>query len=163
MAAVAGLSRLGTVAGVSRLYETAPMGGPPQGRYLNAAVALDTGLDAGALLDRCLTLEQERGRARRVRMGPRTLDLDLLLFGLEEHRAPGLVVPHPRLRQRRFALEPLLEAWPGAVLPDGTPVASWLPDVAGQEVEVADAGAWWEEEAQAGRSGSVRSSSPPSL
>jgi 2-amino-4-hydroxy-6-hydroxymethyldihydropteridine diphosphokinase len=80
-----------------------------------------------------------------VRWGPRTLDLDLLLYsrlGLDE---PGLSVPHPRLLERRFALEPLLEAWPEAVLPDGTALAGLLAAVADQQAAVAAGPGWWAE------------------
>jgi len=98
----------------SRLYETEPVG-PPQGRYLNAVACLETSLAPRALLARLLEIEREAGRVRGgERNGPRTLDLDLLLYDgicLEE---PGLVLPHPRLHQRAFVLEPLCELAPEA-------------------------------------------------
>jgi 2-amino-4-hydroxy-6-hydroxymethyldihydropteridine diphosphokinase len=109
--ALAGLAATPGVAlvAVSRLYETEPLG-PPQPRYLNAAVALDTTLPARALLARLLALERAAGRERRAgRDAPRTLDLDLLLFGDETLEEPELVVPHPRLAERAFVLEPLAE------------------------------------------------------
>jgi len=109
--AVAGLAATPgiTVVAVSRLYETEPLG-PPQPRYLNAAAALDTALPARELLARLLALEREAGRTRRAeRNAPRTLDLDLLLFGAEALDEPELVVPHPRLAERAFVLEPLAE------------------------------------------------------
>jgi 2-amino-4-hydroxy-6-hydroxymethyldihydropteridine diphosphokinase len=94
---------------VSRLFETAPVG-PPQPAYLNAAVELETALSARALLACLLAVESEAGRTRGAeRFGPRTLDLDLLLFGGETIDEPGLVVPHPRLAERAFVLEPLAE------------------------------------------------------
>ena len=97
------------VAAASRLYETEPVG-PPQGRYLNAVLALDTTLDARGLLERLLALERAAGR-RRVpeRNAPRTLDLDLLLFGEARLDTPELTLPHPRLHERAFVLVPLAE------------------------------------------------------
>jgi 2-amino-4-hydroxy-6-hydroxymethyldihydropteridine diphosphokinase len=94
---------------VSRLYETEPVG-PPQPTYLNAAAELDTTLSARELLARLLAIEREAGRTRGAeRDTPRTLDLDLLLFGGETIDEPGLIVPHPRLAERAFVLEPLAE------------------------------------------------------
>jgi 2-amino-4-hydroxy-6-hydroxymethyldihydropteridine diphosphokinase len=96
------------VVAVSPLFETAPVGPPPQGPYLNAAVRLDTSLPAPALLARLHEIEASRGRERGdSRDMARTLDLDLLLFGAAKLDAPGLVVPHPRLHERAFVLEPL--------------------------------------------------------
>jgi len=106
LAATEGLSVVGT----SRLYETAPVGPPGQGPYLNAVVALDVSLGPRALLDRLLAIEDAAGRVRgHVRNAPRTLDLDLLLFGDREIDEPGLTVPHPRMRERPFVLEPLCD------------------------------------------------------
>jgi 2-amino-4-hydroxy-6-hydroxymethyldihydropteridine diphosphokinase len=97
------------VVAVSRLFETEPVG-PPQPAYLNAAAALDTLLSARALLATLLAIEREAGRARSgLPNEPRPLDLDLLLFGGESIDEPGLVVPHPRLAERAFVLEPLAE------------------------------------------------------
>lgn len=127
-------ARIGPVAAVSSFYETAPVGGPEQGEYLNAVVVVDTTFDARLVLDRLLAIERDHGRERRDRWGPRILDLDLILYGDETIDEPGLTVPHPELRRRRFVLDPLVEAWPDAVLPDGTPVADLLPGVADQEV-----------------------------
>ncbi|MCS7044903.1 MAG: 2-amino-4-hydroxy-6-hydroxymethyldihydropteridine diphosphokinase [Gemmataceae bacterium] len=99
---------------VSTWHETDPVGGPAgQGKYLNAAAAVHTTLDPLALLARLQEIEQAFGRVRTVRDGPRTLDLDILLFGdqIVAHREPGrtLLVPHPRLQERLFVLEPLAE------------------------------------------------------
>jgi 2-amino-4-hydroxy-6-hydroxymethyldihydropteridine diphosphokinase len=97
------------VVAVSRCWETAPVG-PPQPAYLNAAVALDCELDALALLARLHEIERDAGRTRgEERNLPRTLDLDLLLFGGLVIEAPELVVPHPRMHERAFVLEPLAE------------------------------------------------------
>ncbi len=119
---------------VSGLYETAPIGGPDQGPYLNAVAVIETDLSARELLDHCLETERSAGRERRERWGPRTLDLDLLLYGDEVIDEPGLSVPHPRMTERRFVLAPLLEVWPDAVLPDGSPLSSFLDSVADQKV-----------------------------
>jgi 2-amino-4-hydroxy-6-hydroxymethyldihydropteridine diphosphokinase len=101
------------VRAVSAVSETAPVGGPPQGAYLNAVARVETSGTARALLDRCLEIEARAGRVRRGgRAEPRTLDLDLLLFGSERLDEPGLVVPHPRLHERAFVLAPLCELAP---------------------------------------------------
>ena len=98
-AAVDGLARTPgvEVVAVSPVYETAPVGGPPQDDYLNAVVALDTELTPRALLDVAQRLEAAEHRVRRERWGPRTLDVDVLLVGDEVVDEPDLVVPHPRL------------------------------------------------------------------
>lgn len=96
----------------SALYETEPVGGPPQGPFLNQAVGGETGLAPEALLCACLAAEQSLGRVRREPNGPRTLDIDVLLYGDALRAGPGLVLPHPRLHQRRFVLVPLVEIAP---------------------------------------------------
>jgi 2-amino-4-hydroxy-6-hydroxymethyldihydropteridine diphosphokinase len=118
-AAVAALDRDPEIEVVSRsrLFETEPVG-PPQGRYLNAAVGLRTRLAPRQLLARLLAIEREAGRRRgRQRNAPRTLDLDLLLYEDRCIDEPDLVVPHPRLQERAFVLEPLCELAPGRVHP----------------------------------------------
>lgn len=132
--AVSGLAAAGALVRVSSMYETAPVGGPKQGKYLNAVVVLDTDLSPRDLLEHCRAIEQEHGRERRERWGPRTLDLDILLYGTEVIAEPDLTIPHPRMTERRFVLEPLLEAWPDALLPDGTALQGALADVADQRV-----------------------------
>lgn len=132
--AIGALSELGDLVAASALYETAPVGGPVQGPYLNAVAVIDTSLSARQLLAACLDIEQNHGRERLERWGPRTLDLDILLYGDSVIDEEGLTIPHPRLAERRFALEPLLEAWPDAVLPNGDPLAAALPNVADQQV-----------------------------
>lgn len=98
------------VEAVSPVYETDPVGPPPQGAYLNAVVRLHTRLGARALLGRLLAIEERAGRRRSgVRDEPRSLDLDLLLYDALVLDEPGLVVPHPRLHERAFALEPLCD------------------------------------------------------
>jgi len=106
------------VEAVSPVYETEPVGGPPQGAYLNAAVALRTTLAPRVLLARLLAIEALAGRERSgARDAPRRLDLDLLLYGELAIAEPGLVVPHPRLHERAFVLEPLADLAPGLVHP----------------------------------------------
>ena len=106
------------VVAVSTLRDTEPVGVGDQPRYLNGAVELETTLTARELLDRLLAVEQRFGRVRVPgEHGPRTLDLDLLLFGDEAIDEPGLAVPHPRLHARRFVLEPLAELAPELVVP----------------------------------------------
>jgi 2-amino-4-hydroxy-6-hydroxymethyldihydropteridine diphosphokinase len=118
------------VAGVSTFRETEPVGVGEQPLFLNGVVALETTLSAGELLDRLLAVEQRFGRVRTPGdHGPRTLDLDLLLYGGETIDEPGLTVPHPRLHERRFVLEPLAEVAPGLVVPGRGDVESLLTGV----------------------------------
>lgn len=133
-AAIAALAEAGSLVGVSSLYETAPVGGPKQGPFLNAVVVIDTELTALQLLERCLEVERGRGRERRQRWGPRTLDVDILLYGDQTVAEENLTIPHPRMTERRFVLQPLLEAWPNATLPDGTPLSQFTAGVADQKV-----------------------------
>ncbi len=115
------------VVAVSTFRETDPVGYADQPRFLNAAVALETALTPRELLDRLLAVERELGRIRDgPRYGPRTIDLDLLLYGDEIVDEPGLRVPHPRLAKRRFALEPLFELDPDLIIPGAGPVSALL-------------------------------------
>jgi 2-amino-4-hydroxy-6-hydroxymethyldihydropteridine diphosphokinase len=103
---------------VSSVRETDPVGPVDQPRFLNAAAALETELSPRELLDRLLGIERRLGRTREgPRFGPRTIDLDLLLYGEERLDEPGLELPHPRLHERLFALEPLFELDPSLVVP----------------------------------------------
>ncbi len=123
--AVCGLAaRAGVVVAVSPVYETEPVGGPPQPDYLNAVVALDTELDARGLLGVAKTLEREAGREvdDAPRWSPRPLDIDILLVGDARVREPDLVVPHPRIHQRAFVLAPLADLAPELVV---APSAGW--------------------------------------
>ena len=103
----------------SSVRETEPWGGIPQPNYLNAVVAVVTELAPAELLRELLDIERTLGRDRsaQVRFGPRTIDLDLLLYGDETVAEPGLEIPHPRIAERRFVLEPLVELDPGLVIP----------------------------------------------
>lgn len=105
------LESLGRVVGRSSLYSTEPVGFADQPRFLNAVVALETELDPHALLGGLLRIEQEFGRDRSagIRNGPRTLDLDILVYGDERISEPGLEIPHPRMGERNFVVIPLAE------------------------------------------------------
>lgn len=109
---------------VSKLRDTDPVGIADQPRFLNAAAAVETDLSPRELLDRLLGIERRLGRTREgPRFGPRTIDLDLLLYGDEQIDEPGLEVPHPRLHERLFALEPLADLDPDLVVPGRGPLA----------------------------------------
>jgi 2-amino-4-hydroxy-6-hydroxymethyldihydropteridine diphosphokinase len=125
--ALALLAELGEVR-ASSFRETEPVGVTDQPRFLNAAAEVSTDLPAHDFLDALLAIERDLGRdrSREERWGPRTLDLDLLLYGDDVIDEPGLTVPHPRLAERRFVLEPLYELAPDLVLPDGTRVGDLL-------------------------------------
>jgi 2-amino-4-hydroxy-6-hydroxymethyldihydropteridine diphosphokinase len=115
------------VVAVSTLRETEPVGYLDQPRFLNGVAALETGLGPRAVLERLLAVERELGRSRDgPRWGPRTIDLDLLVHGSHVVDEPGLHVPHPRLAERRFALEPLAELAPDLVVPGVGPVETLL-------------------------------------
>ena len=103
----------------SSVYETAPVGGPEQGDFLNAVVEISTELEPHALLEALQRIESELGRVRAERFGPRTIDLDLLLYDDEEIDDPHLTVPHPRMRERAFVVVPLTELGAGDTLPHG--------------------------------------------
>ena len=106
------------VVAVSELRETDPVGYENQPRFLNGVAALRTELSPREVLERLLAVERELGRTRSgPRFGPRTIDLDLLLYGDEVVDEPGLVVPHPRMSERRFVLEPLVELDPDLSVP----------------------------------------------
>lgn len=118
-AGIAGLSSLGSVPSVSSVYETAAIGGPAQDDYLNAVALVDSGLGPRELLAGLMVIEEGEGRIRTQHWSPRTLDLDLLVFGDTTIDLPDLVVPHPRAHLRRFVLDPLAEVWPDARLETG--------------------------------------------
>lgn len=105
------------LAGRSRLYRSDPLGPPGQPDYVNAVAALDTALAPLALLDALQSIERAHGRERSLRWGPRTLDLDLLLYGDLRHACEQLTLPHPRLHERAFVLYPLADLAPGLVIP----------------------------------------------
>lgn len=105
------------IARVSGLYETEPVGGPPQEKFLNAVAEVKTSLDAPRLLALCVRIEESLGRKRGEHWGPRTIDLDILLFDDEIHASEELTIPHPMMHERRFVLEPLAEIAPDVMHP----------------------------------------------
>ncbi|NOU51630.1 2-amino-4-hydroxy-6-hydroxymethyldihydropteridine diphosphokinase [Pseudoalteromonas sp. JBTF-M23] len=114
----------------SQLYGSKPMGPQDQPDYVNAVACLETALEAEALLDSLQTIELEQGRERKdERWGPRTLDLDILLFGNQVIDTKRLTVPHYGLRQREFVVYPLLEIAPDLVLPNGEALADICKNV----------------------------------
>lgn len=137
--AVASFTELGELAGVSALYETAPVGGPEQEDYLNAVVVLDTDLVPEDLLTRLHRIEADAGRERLERWGPRTLDLDLITMvdagGVPVVRdGDRLSLPHPRAHERRFVLEPLVDVWPDARVGSGESAQAALDALGEQQV-----------------------------
>ena len=131
------------VVAVSSLYRTPPWGVTDQPDFLNAVAALDTRLSPAALLQACLDAERALKRVRDVRWGPRTIDLDILLYDDERIDEQGLQVPHPRMAARAFVMVPLAEIAPRAIV-DTKTAAEWLPslDLSGI-VRLPGGGAWW--------------------
>jgi 2-amino-4-hydroxy-6-hydroxymethyldihydropteridine diphosphokinase len=115
------------VEAVSALYQTPPWGKTDQPPFLNAAARIETSLTPRALLDAVLSVERQLGRERSERWGPRTVDIDILIFGNSAIDESGLHVPHPHLTERAFALAPLVDVMPQAEL-SGRPAADWLKD-----------------------------------
>jgi len=136
-AAIDALSRLpGTrLSSASRLYRSPAWGHTNQADFVNAVALLETELDPRALLDGMLAIERAFGRERRERWGPRILDLDLLLYGDSVVVQPGLQVPHPHLHERAFALVPLLEVDPDAIIPGRGPARDALSALACGPIE----------------------------
>jgi len=132
-AAMRSLADLGTLVKGSPVYETAPVGGPEQDAFLNAAVVLRTDLSPRALLDGLLEIERNAGRVRDERWGPRTLDLDILTYDDDVIDEPGLTIPHSQIRNRRFVLTPLADIAPGLSDTRG-PFADALDQVADQHI-----------------------------
>lgn len=134
-AALRALERRGArVVRRSSLYETAPVGLTDQPAFLNLAVEVATDLTPDELLAACRRVEDDLGRVRRERWGPRTVDIDILLYDRRTVQTADLEIPHPRITERRFVLEPLLEIAPEAALPDGRRLDTLLPHVADQDV-----------------------------
>ena len=100
----------------SRIFRTEPVGYRDQPEFVNACALVETSLAPRELLDDLLALEKRHGRVREIRNGPRTLDLDIVLYGDRTIDEPGLTIPHPRAHERAFVLEPLVDVWPEAVI-----------------------------------------------
>lgn len=115
------------LAGYSPLYGSRPFGPAGQPDYVNAVARLETSLDAHGLLERLQAIELDHGRVRGERWGPRTLDLDLLIYGDQLIDTPALQVPHPQLRWRAFVLVPLYDLAPDLELPGLGPLIDYLP------------------------------------
>jgi len=116
------------VSAVSPVYETDPVGGPDQADYLNAVVVVETGLSASALLDRAGAVEQTLHRVRLERWGPRTIDVDIIVYDQVVMNEPTLTIPHPRAHERGFVLRPWHDVEPSAVIPGRGSVAHLLGD-----------------------------------
>ncbi len=136
LAAFAALANLqeSRVVHSSSLYRTAPVGITEQPEFVNAVAELETTLATEALLDALFDIEERFGRIRAEKNGPRTLDLDLLLFNDQLIELPRLSLPHPRLHLRAFVLQPLAEIAPNLLIPGRGTVAAWLPAVANQGI-----------------------------
>ncbi|WP_077623930.1 2-amino-4-hydroxy-6-hydroxymethyldihydropteridine diphosphokinase [Sediminibacillus massiliensis] len=106
-----------SVTAQSEIYETAPVGYTDQGNFLNMVVEVNTTLAPMELLNLCQSIEKDHGRKREIRWGPRTLDLDILLFNQENIKTEQLIVPHPRMHERAFVLIPLNDIHPQGVIP----------------------------------------------
>lgn len=122
------------IIGKSSVYESEPVGMTDQDDFYNAVVAIETTMEPYKLLELLQEIERAQGRQRLIRWGPRTLDLDLLMFGELEMDDPALILPHPRLAQRRFVLEPLIELAPDVTLPDGRRLADVLGVLGDEQV-----------------------------
>ena len=118
----------------SSLYRTTPVGNTEQPEFINAVAALETTLAPESLLDALFDIEARFGRIRTEKNGPRTLDLDLLLYNNQQLNLPRLTLPHPRLHLRAFVLYPLAELAPDLQLPGRGSIAAWLPAVANQGI-----------------------------
>lgn len=128
-----------SVEAVSSLYETSPVGGPPQRSYVNLVLRLETERSAREVLQVCQQVERTLGREPSdIRWGPRVADLDILTFGEDKVNEPDLEIPHPRLTSRRFVLVPLLEIDPEAADPWGARYADCLDEAEGEVRKLED-------------------------
>lgn len=119
----------------SALYRTAPVGYADQPPFINACALVDTRLAPRELLDGPLEIERKAGRVRDIPNGPRTLDLDIVLYGGLEIHEPALCIPHPRAHERAFVLAPLLDVWPDAAIPGHGSARECLARVKDQAIE----------------------------
>ncbi len=117
---------------ISPVYETAPVGGPEQGDFLNVVIVANSRVAPESLLERVLNIEDAMARERRVRWGPRTLDIDIVVMGDVTSEDPTLLLPHPRAHERAFVLVPWCDVDPEASLPGWGPLSDLLPSVADQ-------------------------------
>jgi 2-amino-4-hydroxy-6-hydroxymethyldihydropteridine diphosphokinase len=119
----------------SSLYSTAPVGYADQPDFINACVKIETDLSPQALLAELQTLEKQQGRKRIIANGPRTLDLDILLYDDMRHHEHGLTLPHPRMHERAFVLQPLVEIAPAIMIPGMGAAAEMLLECADQAIK----------------------------
>ena len=122
---------------VSSVYKTPPWGITDQDWFLNACVGVSTTLNPKQLLETCQSIEKELKRERHIRWGPRTIDLDILVFGNLEIKEDGLEIPHPRTCERAFVLKPLADIAPEIIL-DGKQVSQWLEEIDHSEIQRVD-------------------------
>jgi len=128
---------------VSPVYRTPPWGITDQDWFVNACACLETTLQPFELLEECLKIEREYGREREVRWGPRTLDLDLLLYGETTLADDRLTLPHPRMNERAFVIKPLTDLAPQLVV-QGKPIGDWLKMLDTAEIQLHVRGPdWW--------------------
>ncbi|HSG96211.1 MAG TPA: 2-amino-4-hydroxy-6-hydroxymethyldihydropteridine diphosphokinase [Afifellaceae bacterium] len=136
-----------TIIAASPLYESAPWGMTDQQDFLNAAVRIATALAPADLLAAILAIEVSLGRVRRKKWGPRVIDIDILVYGEERIDVPGLTIPHPHLTERIFALAPLVDVMPEAVIAD-KPARQWLAQLQRKGLKKIAEPEWAEPEAQ---------------
>lgn len=122
-----------TVTAQSRLIQTKPVGPQNQPDFINAVIEISTSLEPAALLNVCMSIENDHRRERYVRWGPRTLDLDILLYGDKVINTPALTIPHPEMLNREFVLKPLAEIAPDLILANGKSVKDQLASLQVQE------------------------------
>lgn len=131
------------VLSVSKLYKTPPWGKTDQPAFLNACIMVETSLTARQLLDKCLDIEQKLGRVRAERWGPRQVDIDILYFGDEVITEEGLEVPHPRMTDRAFVMQPLSDIAPDKLI-SGKLVSQWAQELHDEAIEVVlENDDWW--------------------
>ncbi|MEP2945938.1 MAG: 2-amino-4-hydroxy-6-hydroxymethyldihydropteridine diphosphokinase [Lentilitoribacter sp.] len=131
------------VLSVSKLYKTPPWGKTDQPAFLNACILVETSLTARQLLDKCLDIEQKLGRVRAERWGPRQVDIDILYFGDEVIVEEGLEVPHPRMTDRAFVMQPLSDIAPDKLI-SGKLVSQWAQELHDEAIEVVlENDDWW--------------------
>lgn len=135
------LAELFSVVAVSPLYVSVPVGGPAQDRFLNAVVVVETQVSPDEMLEKLQELEAAFGRIRRIRWGPRTLDLDVIASDQPPVSSPDLVVPHPRAFEREFVLRPLCDLWPDVDVGSGS-ARDALDSLEDQGVEL-HSESWW--------------------
>ena len=118
-----------TIIEMSSIYETEPFGGATQDKFLNMVIKIETDLKPDKLLEKLMAIEEGLGRVRTIKWGPRTIDIDILLYGNEVIRTKDLIIPHAGLTERDFVLVPLLEIEPEVKLPTGESLKSFLKTV----------------------------------